>query len=81
MIFSLTNNLNKRNVSFSTPLVSLFDILFICATKRKKYFTKPEWQLKNADQTGAGEQAQYPACKYKERIDAAHFRQFSVTYV
>ena len=62
LILSLTNSLNKRNVLFSTPLVSLFDILFICATKRKKYFTKPEWQLKNADQTGAGEQAQYPAC-------------------
>ena len=49
-------------------LVSLFDILFIRATKRKKYFPKPEWQLKNADQTGSSEQAQYPACQYKENI-------------
>ena len=49
-------------------LVSLFDILFIRATKRKKYFPKPEWQLKNADQTGSSEQAQYPTCQYKENI-------------
>ena len=42
-------------------LFSLFDFLFIRTTKRQKYFPKPEWQLKNTDQTSSSEQAQNPA--------------------